>query len=438
VPSNFLLYLESVQRFGIRPGLERIRDLLQRAQVLLPSGAPAFPAVLVGGTNGKGSTAQFLAFLLARDPRRIGLYTSPHLHAWNERIRIASEQSGAFSAAKISDSDLEAAFQQARPLLDEVARGEHGQPTEFEVLTLLGLSHFAWKNVDAAVVEVGLGGKWDATNAIDPRVSVITHVALDHCDRLGSTHEEIAADKIHIARPGRVLVTAEDKPPVLEVFRAHCDQVGALLWPFRAPQFSNDTSRLVEVWKEVSRLPLPDSPAFQRLNLQTARVAHTAFCLEVGWEIEDESGAQWQVLAGVPGRLEPVRDSPRVYLDGANNPDGALALSHELQRMLSEIPDARLHLIFGASGDKDARAMLQVLAPLAHVLTLSQASHTRAAPVEDLAAVARELGAQVLVEPDVNRAIERAIQGAREQDIVCVCGSFFLLGDVDRARMGNY
>lgn len=425
-----------MQRFGIRPGLERIRELLLRAQVLDDRGQTAFPVVLVGGTNGKGSTAQFLARLLSGSNRRVGLYTSPHLHFWNERIRILdASNAGEPTGGAIGDDELEELFQSALPLLNEVAQSEHGQPTEFEVLTLLGLMHFARQKVDAAVVEVGLGGKWDATNVLDPLLSVITHVALDHCDRLGSTLEAIAGDKIHIARPSRILVTAEQKPQVLEVFRAHCEGIGARLWPFLAPNSSNDEVALREVWDEVSLLPLPDSPAFQRLNLQTARVAHTAFCQAASWPLEDESGAQWQGLGGVPGRFETVRQAPHVILDGANNPDGAQVLARELKALKGQHPNSQLHLIFGASSDKDARAMLQVLAPLADRLTLAQAKHPRASSISELAQIARELGTQAEEEADVNRALERAIAQSKAGDTICACGSFFLLGDVDRARL---
>jgi dihydrofolate synthase/folylpolyglutamate synthase len=435
VPHEFLSYLASVQRFGIRPGLERVRDLLTRVQVLDAQGRSPFPVVLVGGTNGKGSTAHFLAQMLAGSSRRVGLYTSPHIHAWSERIRIldASNARDA-SGGEITDAELEEVFQDARPLLDDVARGEHGQPTEFEVLTMLGLWHFARQNVDAAVVEVGLGGKWDATNVLDPQVSVITHVALDHCDRLGSTHEAIAGDKIHIARPGRVLVTAETKPQVLEVFRAHCDSIGARLWPFQAPSFSNDAAALRQAWNEVAPLPVPESPAFQKVNLQAARVAHAALLEAANWPTSTESRDLRPTLA-VAGRFEIVRESPIVILDGANNPDGAQVLARELQRFKAEHPNAKLHLIFGASSDKDARGMLQVLAPLADTLTLSQAQHPRANSTQELATIARELTASVAQDADVNRAISRAIREAAPQDIICVCGSFFLLGDVDRGKL---
>jgi len=467
VPHDFLSYLASVQRFGIRPGLERIRELLLRAQVLDAEGQTSFPVVLIGGTNGKGSTAQFLAQMLAGSSHRVGLYTSPHLHSWNERIRIVSpSNSGEPSGGLIEDAELEALFQSTLPLLDEVAQSEHGQPTEFEVLTLLGLLHFARQNVDAAVVEVGLGGKWDATNVLYPLVSVVTHVALDHCDRLGSTLEAIAADKIHIARPERVLVTAEQKPQVLEVFREHCTRIGARLCAWQAKTALQCEER-AKCAKEQARVLPPEMPEFQKLNWQTARVAHLAFAHAASWpkslsptrlrrsnqsaprgrvsSIVSIVAAAWRADAEaflaatatpqVAGRLELVRREPTVILDGANNPDGAQVLARELKRLKEQNPGAKLHLIFGASSDKDALGMLQVLAPLADRLTLSQASHSRAAAVGELASMARECEASVDEAADVNRALERALAEARAQDIVCVCGSFFLLGDVDRARL---
>jgi dihydrofolate synthase/folylpolyglutamate synthase len=420
-----------VQRFGIKPGLERIQALLERVQVL-GGGSSAFPCVLVGGTNGKGSTAQFLSALLRAPERKIGLYTSPHLHEWNERIRVldeASATSGDLFPGAISDQELEALFQDARPHLDAVAASEHGQPTEFEVLTLLGLWHFARRKVGAAVVEVGLGGKWDATNVLDPLVSVVTHVALDHCDRLGTTLEAIASDKIHIARPNRVVVTAEDKPQVLEVFREHCDCVGARLWPFRSLAFSNDAQPCGAAWERVAALPLPNTPEFQRLNLQTARLSHVAFGQAMGWPLEGEA-APPQVLEGVPGRYERVRESPIVVLDGANNPDGAARLAQVLGA-----EKKRVVLVVGVSSDKDFDGMLQGLAGVSQDIVVTQASHPRALPAQELAEAARKYFSRVRASSDVNQALRQVLEAAGHDELICVTGSFFVLGEVDRAAL---
>lgn len=426
--NTFLSYLANVERFGIRPGLERIQALLDTIST------HAYPSILIGGTNGKGSTAQFLALLLAAHNRRIGLYTSPHLYHWNERLRIINGNTlddQLFSGA-ISDSQLEQLFQDARPALDAVAR-EHGQSTEFETLTFLALWHFARQNVAAAVVEVGLGGRWDATNALEPTVSAITHVALDHCDRLGDTLELIAADKIGIARSGRVLVTGETKPQVLAVFRQHCDTIGARLWPFRAREFSNDFDNCAKAWDEISRLSLPDAPEFQRQNWQTAQMIAAAFRQEIDWPIEDEHAGQSQVLADVPGRFETIHRAPEIVVDGANNPDGA----EQLQQVLAARRDQWQRVIFvlGISADKDYEKMLQVLAPHADVLIATQAQHPRALDAQVLAENARPYlprNARLETVAEVGAALERAQQIADADDLILVAGSFFVLGEVPR------
>jgi len=319
--TNLELYLNRLQRFGIRPGLERIRALWQR--VAAPQ--PEYPIVLIGGTNGKGSTCEFLTALLAASNRTIGLYTSPHLYQWNERIRVLPAPAPAalspFPGA-ISDAEMDGLLLAALPYLDAVA-AELGQPTEFETLTFLGLWHFQRTRVDAAVIEVGLGGQWDATNITEPVVSVITHVALDHCDRLGATHEAIAGDKIGIARAGRVLVTAETKPGVLPVFAAASETRGFKLWPILAPQWSNDRARL-EAAVAQARESIPAGDSFQHTNLLTAMVAKIALEEAVNWPQSPVEPLLCESLlrqGAVAGRAEIVRREPTLLIDGAAKAD---------------------------------------------------------------------------------------------------------------------
>lgn len=391
-------YLADLQRFGIAPGLERIAALLARA------GDPytKYPHLLIGGTNGKGSTAEFAACVLAQNGRRVGLYTSPHLYAWNERIRVLPGQNsqGLFEGA-ISDADLDELLDDAMPHIEAVAR-ELRQPTEFEVMTFLGLWHFARQGVDAAVLEVGLGGKWDATNASDPRVSCVTHVALDHCDRLGNTLEAIAADKVCIARPNRPLVTAETKANVLAIFEEHCQKIGAPL--VRVPVAGED---------------------FQTLNAQLALEVAQTFAREIGWELPDVM-AQSQV----PGRFETISQHPRVILDGANNPDGAQALAAEIARL--QIAREDLVLVAGILADKNWREMLQILAPLARLVICTQSDSPRALAVADLAEAARKFNANVEETPTVEAAVARARQAAGQSGTVVVTGSFTTIAQVPR------
>jgi dihydrofolate synthase/folylpolyglutamate synthase len=411
--SKLETYLESLQRFGIRPGLERIAALLSCA------GNPQreYPVVLVGGTNGKGSTCEFLARLLLENGKKVGLYTSPHLYQWNERIRILESGKGEVEnpptlfPGQISDGELDALFTDALPHLQAVAASELGQPTEFEVLTFLGLWHFARQKVDIAVVEVGLGGRWDATNVCEPAVSVITHVALDHCDRLGNTLAEIARDKVEIARAGRTLVTAETKPEVLEVFR--------------------DRQRLTNY---DLRLTNPVASAnFQDINFQTARAAFEAICATLGWTCNRQSSIVNRQLSG---RFETIRENPRVILDGANNPDGAQHLATQLGST-PRAQGAKLILVLGILEDKDYAEMIEILAPLADVVIATRSPSPRAAAAETLAQKAREFCAHVETRIPVTAALERALELASENDIICVTGSFYTLAEVERDTLAK-
>lgn len=410
-------YISSLQRFGIQPGLERIKTLLERM------GQPhsCYLHILVGGTNGKGSTCEFLAHLLATDNKKIGLYTSPHLYRWNERVRVVTAQTSAtkgqnFSDA-ISDDDLDTLFLNAKPHLDAVA-AELGQPTEFETITALGLWHFARVQVDAAVIEVGLGGRWDATNTIDPLVSVITHVALDHCDRLGNTLEAIARDKVEIARAGRILVTAETKLEVLEVFANHCTHHNVKFWPVFAPDWSNDSASLQGAVDYMQGAPQPDD-SFQRRNWQTALGAHYAFALSQNTSVTAPTIPNFDV----PGRLEVIRETPRVIFDVCNNPDGAAFLVNALAE---RFPDAKGHtiLVLGILADKDYEAMTRLLSPVARLVIATQSQSPRAARATSIAALARPLCSHVETIVPVSAATQRALQLAKPDDTILIAGSF--------------
>lgn len=392
--SGFASYLSDLQRFGIQPGLERIRSLLSRAA--LPH--EQFPHLLVGGTNGKGSTAEFCARLLATGGRRVGLYTSPHLYQWNERLRILPG-TGLFEGA-ISDAELDELWQEQRPHVEAVAR-DMGQPTEFEVVTFLALCHFARHKVDAAVLEVGLGGKWDATNATNPCVSVVTHVALDHCDRLGNTLEQIAHDKAHIARPERPFLTLETRDAPLRMLEETSKAIGA--------NFHHITS---------------EASSFQERNFALALAASHAFCEQVGWEKPQETPF---FPLRVPGRLETIASAPRIVLDGANNPEGAQIISDAL-----EVPRERLWLVLGVLKDKDWRAMTQILAPRAHRVFCTQSSVPRALPASELGEEALRWNPNVRVFDCATTALDEARRLARIDDTILVTGSFTLLGEVPR------
>ncbi|MDF2441525.1 MAG: dihydrofolate synthase / folylpolyglutamate synthase, partial [Abditibacteriota bacterium] len=365
---------------------------------------------------------------------------------WNERIRIVQKNRSQNGPANvqttpgpvpfpdaISDANLELLFQDALAHLEAVT-AEHGTPTEFETLTFMGLWHFARQNVDAAVIEVGLGGRWDATNVNHPIVSVVTHVALDHCDRLGNTLEAIARDKVEIARPGCILVSAETKPQILEIFREHCDRIGAKLWSFRAPAFQDRDAP--------TEFPSTDEDAtdFQLLNLRTAQIAYEAFRQSIGEELRREAAPHGPVLSSpqfaleVPGRAEVLRHSPTLMIDGANNPDGAQRLAKVLREAKSAQPSPKLTLVVSFSSDKDYEAMLQIWAPLCERLIVTQNTSPRAVPLDELQQCASKYFEDVEAVPSVPDAVQHALTGAAPGDLVCVCGSFFTIAEVPRGE----
>ncbi|BCM90104.1 folylpolyglutamate synthase [Abditibacteriota bacterium] len=391
------VYLQNLQRFGIQPGLERIVALL--ASVGNPH--QKYPHILIGGTNGKGSTCEYVARMFAQNGRHIGLYTSPHLYQWNERIRVLPGE-GLF-AGTICDDELDALFDDALPHIEKVA-AELGQPTEFEVLTLLALWHFERVGVDAAVLEVGLGGKWDATNAADPLVSVVTHVALDHMDRLGDTLEKIAADKVCIARPNRPFITGEWKPEVLAVFEAHCTQVGA----------------------HFKHIPLSHQN-YERQNRALSIVVANEFASQLGWS----QSLPDSLMDGVPGRTEKIADSPAIYIDAANNPDGAQKFVEFFHERIPTQPE-NVILVLGILKDKNWREMAEILVPLARTLICCQSGSPRALIAEELAEFSRNIHPHVEVIADVKLAVERARELAAASDTIVVTGSFTTIAEVPR------
>jgi dihydrofolate synthase/folylpolyglutamate synthase len=418
---NLESYLQSLTRFGIRPGLDRINALLQSAQL----SRLAFPCILVGGTNGKGSTCDFLARALAADGLKTGLFTSPHLYHYNERIRILPSNDNQLFEGAISDADSSALLEAAMSTLQQVSQ-KMQDPTEFETLTLLALLHFTRQHVDAAVLEVGLGGRWDCTNAVDPLVSVLTHVDLDHCDRLGNTREEIAFDKVHISRPGRILVSAETRPEVLKVLFDYCRDTKVLFRPWRAPQYNTDSN-----WNAPTEIV--DENDFQTINRQTAMQARLAF-----YESIHQPTPQQQpkvLLPAVPGRFEIIRKNPLLIADGANNPDGARHLVGRLKQELSLQPNRNLILVLGILADKDYEQMIEILAPMASAVIATQSPSSRSAPAEIIAAKVSSLGISVQTIRPVTVAVQKALAIAAPNDIVVLTGSFYTLGELDRSKV---
>lgn len=428
------LYLARRVRFGIKFGLETMRALV--AEMGHPE--RSFPSLLVAGTNGKGSVAATCAAALRASGLRAGLYTSPHLVRVNERITV--------DGRAIADRDFALAVRDVRDAAERLVRRGvlEAHPTFFEVLTAAALAHFRRRAVDVAVLEVGLGGRLDATNVVDPVASAIVSVDFDHEVYLGRTLAAIAGEKAGVMRAGRPTVVGPLPEEARGAVRARARATGARLVEARrgarvevrggahgvpgAVTRGTDPVDVLDVRTPSGRYPglRPLPGAHQRDNLLVAiRLLEEA-------KREGLPVALREVPAAVartrwPGRLERVAGDPPLLLDGAHNPAGARALAAHLA------PGPPFVLLFAAMADKDVRGLARELFPPAAAVVLTRPRVARAATPDDLARRAGRLGARALREPSVSRALRLARRLARARGpgtIVVVAGSLYLVGAV--------
>jgi dihydrofolate synthase/folylpolyglutamate synthase len=390
-------YLAGLQPLAMRFGLER----MERALDALGHPERRQPVLHVGGTNGKGSACAMAAAGLAEAGLSVGLYTSPHLVRFNERIAVGGRP--------VDDAALAAAIEDVRRACPwHETGGEGDRLTYFEFATLAGLVHLARARVDVAVVEVGLGGRFDATNAIRPAVTAIARIGLDHTQLLGDTVEQIAFEKAGIFKPGVPAVVHAHQPPgALETLRAEAARRGA---PFTVAPASWDG-------------PVALRGPHQRGNAAFAAAALRALAAAAGLPVDEDAIARGIARARWPGRLEEIGG---VLLDGAHNPDGAAALAAALPALH---PGRPVELVFGVLSDKDHAGMLRVLAPAARRLHLVAPASPRARAPAELVACVRAAGGTADVHADLASALDCARRAAADGAIVCVAGSLYLVGE---------
>jgi dihydrofolate synthase/folylpolyglutamate synthase len=415
-----LAWLYGLQQFGVKLGLDSMRALLERCGH--PEGT--VPSILVAGTNGKGSVAAMLDSMLTAAGFKTGLYTSPHLVHPRERIRIGGED----VSAELLAQELLEVRDVCELLVSEGAL--HSHPSFFEVMTTTAWNVFRDEKVDIAVLEVGLGGRLDATNVSPASVSVIVTIDLDHTDRLGTTLPEIAAEKAGIVKHGHPLVSGVVQPEAVTVIRAACARAEAPLLEARevaqlgdelGPMFSIRTSANLYDYLDLS---LPGN--HQRENARVAVVALEAFLQGRGKTATRRAVRDGLARTRWPGRLQTIDGRPSILLDGAHNPAGSEALASYLE----ERDGPRPVLVFGAMKNKDARGILAPLVPHVANVVLTKPSVDRAEEPTVLAEVASSLGLRFEVDPDPGRALARAKALAGESGCVLVAGSLYLVGDV--------
>jgi dihydrofolate synthase / folylpolyglutamate synthase len=410
-----------------------------------------YPCVLIAGTNGKGSTASTLAAILQASGLSTGLYTSPHLVRINERIRIGEERIGEerIGEEQISDDDFSVLHdlvdRSAERLVSEGALPWH--PSFFEMLTAIAFEHFARRKVDIAVLEVGMGGRLDATNVVEPRVSVIADISLDHQKFLGDTVAEIAREKAGIIRPGGLVVTLPQQPQANDVIGNTILELGARAVnavPYVPPVSpASSEYRAASAAKiPVSRYPLQvmgeqilvETPLLGRHQLRNVALAIAA-AEELGRQGFPVTAAS--IERGIrdthwPGRFQVIPatgSSPEYVLDVAHNPAGAWALRSTLS---AGYPDRRLMFIFGAMRDKAIREMAEILFPLADRVIATRADNPRSASPEEIREAASRTSTPVEEAADVAAAIELARNSAPRDTVVVITGSIYIVGEAMR------
>jgi dihydrofolate synthase/folylpolyglutamate synthase len=420
-----LQYLVNLTTFGINFGLERIQEILKR----LENPESGLRVVHVGGTNGKGSTVSMIARILREAGYKVGVYTSPHLHDYRERMTINGEM--------IPKEKVIQEITRVRPHLEDMVAQGFEHPTEFEVSTAIAFLYFAEEKVDFALIEVGLGGAIDSTNVVSPLISVITNVGMDHMDYLGSDVVSIAKVKAGIIKPQSIVVAASENPEVIHVLREQAEAVGVQLLlvgedvRFESKWIGEQVQEfdLVGLHATYSKVRLCLTGFHQLLNAATAVTVCEVLQSEYGASIPREA-----IYAGLrevewPGRLELLSLKPKVLLDGAHNVDGAKALAQALPLYARD----RLILCLGMLADKEREKVVTMLVPLADEIIITRPDSPRAGDWRALGSLAEQYGRPVKCIENPKEAVIFALKNLGENDMLCVTGSIYMLADARQA-----
>jgi dihydrofolate synthase / folylpolyglutamate synthase len=406
-----LEHLHGLKSVDIRLGLGPISRLLDR----LNNPQNAYGTILIGGTNGKGSIAAMVASVLSRAGFRVGLYTSPHLIDVRERIKVNGNM--------ITPKEM-------NERIEEVKEHATENITYFEFLTAVAFLYFYQQNVDLAVLEVGMGGRLDATNIVTPLVSVVSNISLDHREYLGSRLENIAWEKGGIIKDGSVCITAVKQRRVLKVLEDICSTRGAEVYrlgkEIKIDMSCNGFFSYKGMRKKYDRLVCPLKGRHQIENAALAIGVIESVAMK-GFEVNDDA-----VFAGIrdvqwEGRLDIMQYAPMVLVDGAHNEGGASALSNALKE---EFSYKRLILIFGVLNDKNYKGMLKKLLPLADRLIIARPENPRAVLPENIAACSQQYRTPFEIIENSHEALKRALSVADQDDLVCVTGSLYLVGEI--------
>ena len=408
-------YLYGLEKFGMIFGLTKVEEILEAV------GNPhrEIQAIHIGGTNGKGSTAAIIASILRKEGYRVGLYTSPHLIRFTERMKVNEKE--------IEKEEVASLTEWMRERIETA--GVAPPFTFFDFTTAMAFLYFKQKMVDLAILEVGLGGRLDSTNVIDPLLSIITNIGKDHEDVLGKGILRIAREKAGIIKESRPLITAATQPQVLRLFSKICREKKAPFFrvgkEFRYVLAGEGSFSYEGLYRKLWGLSLNLRGSHQMINATTALGAMEILD-DLGYRVSNDAMTEGLKEVDWPGRLEVVCSSPRVLLDGAHNPDGALSLKESLEK---DFEYHHLVLLIGIMKDKDVHSILHSLSPLADHIILTRPGTDRAASPALLRKALGRNGKKAEVIEDFRKAIDKGLSLTGEEDILCITGSLYTVGE---------
>ncbi|WP_449620004.1 bifunctional folylpolyglutamate synthase/dihydrofolate synthase [Robertmurraya sp. Marseille-Q9965] len=415
-----LNWIHARLRLGIKPGLKRMEWMMER----LDHPEKKLKTVHIGGTNGKGSTVTFLRSILEESGLRVGTFTSPYFEHFNERISI--------NGLPMNNEDLVELTNLIKPLSEELERTELGAPTEFEVITAMSFYYFAQiQPVDIVLYEVGLGGRFDSTNIIEPMLSIITSIGLDHTSILGETHAEIAFEKAGIIKRNTPILTAVKQPEAYRVIEEKAIELTAPIYKL-GEQFSIENHVSIEKGERFTvRTPFQtieniDIAMYGQHQTENAALAVMAvFLLKNVFAIEEAHLYRGLKKAYWPGRFEIVSNYPLIVLDGAHNEEGITTLVNELHRRYK---DMKKRVIFAALGDKKLDKMIAKLDSIANSITFVSFDYPRAANAEQLFEISAST--EKRIQSDWKQAISEEIQLLNKEEMLIITGSLYFLSEV--------
>ena len=407
-------YIHSVERFGSRPGLSRVTELLER----LGNPHRGMKFIHIAGTNGKGSCAAMCASVLKTSGYKTGLFTSPYLYRFNERMQINGKQ--------IEDDVLAEIVAKVKP----AAEAMEDHPTEFELMTAAALLWYRQENCDIVVLEVGLGGRFDATNIIDaPEAAIIMNIGLDHVNILGDTIEQIAFEKAGIIKPGCDVVLYQQDKAVVDVIRSRCEEEDARLhiadFSEIKPEFDSLMGQSFKYYDEIYALPLLGS---HQLNNAAVVLEAVEVLRARGWKLEQSDVEHGLYAVSWPGRFELINDEPEFIVDGGHNPQCAQSVRENLLRYF---PGVYKVVLIGVLRDKDFESLTDILDTVADEYVCISPDNPRALPAAELADSLEKYGKKISVCTSIEDGVESAMQIAADNNgMVCAVGSLYSVGDI--------